>query len=114
MLALDHVIADMGLGPYDMPRGYIWYSHMLLSELPPPLGPVFTDMHSTPFSQRSTYAHVLEFDETGPIRIESMFPLGESGFIGFNGTMTPILDPNYFSMVPFFDPFVHRPFPLFD
>jgi penicillin amidase len=114
VLALDNVIADMGLGPYDMPRGYIWYSHMLLASLPPPLGPAFTDMHGTPFSQRSTYAHVVEFGENGPIRIESMFPLGESGFMNFNGTTTPDFDPNFWSMVPVYDSFMPRPFPLFD
>jgi penicillin amidase len=114
VLALDNVIAAEGLGPYDMPRGYIWYSHMLLSNLPPPIGPGFTDVHATPFSQRSTYAHCVEFGPEGPVRIESMFPLGESGFIGFDGTMTPIFDPHNFSMVPAYDPFMPRPFPTFE
>jgi len=114
VLALDNVIADMGLGPYDMPRGYIWYSHDLLSQLDPPIGPIFTDMHSTPYSDRSTYAHVVEFGEDGPLRIESMFPLGESGTIWFNGTFAPLFDPNFFSMTPYYDAFAPRSFPLFD
>jgi len=114
ILALDNVIADMGLGPYEVPRGYIWYSHPLLSELDPPIGPIFEDFHATPFSSRSTYAHVVELDETGPIRIESMLPLGESGMIWFNGTFAPVFDPNFFSMTPFFDTFTPRTFPLFD
>jgi penicillin amidase len=111
--ALDNVLGTVGLWPYNIPRGTIDYSHMLLSELPPPLGPAFTDMWSTPFSQRSTYAHVVEFGESGPVRIESMFPLGESGHMDFNGTMLPTMDPNFFSMVPAYDPFMPRPFPLF-
>ena len=114
VLALDNVITDMGLGPYDVERGYIWYSHMLLSELDPPIGPAFTDMHATPRSQRSTYAHVVEFGEDGPVRIESMFPLGQSGHIGFNGTFDPVFDANFFSMVPYYDAFAPRTFPLFD
>jgi penicillin G amidase len=66
-----------------------------------------------PFSSRSTYADCVEFGAWGPIRIESMFPLGESGYIpaDFNGTN---FDPNFFSMTPIFDPFEPRPFPLFN
>jgi penicillin amidase len=47
------------------------------------------------------------------VRIESMFPLGESGHMDFNGTMLPTMDPNFFSMVPVYDTFMPRPFPLF-
>ncbi len=49
----------------------------------------------------------------GPVRIESMFPLGESGATYYNGTLTPTFDPNFFSMTPAYDPFMPRPFPLF-
>jgi penicillin amidase len=107
--ALDNVIADMGLGPYDAPRGTIVFGHTLLGAL----DPAFAEIHSIPYANRSTYAHVVEFDETGPIRIESMFPLGESGQLWFDGTSTPVFDPNFFSMAPAYDPFLHRPFPLF-
>ena len=108
--ALDNVIADMGLGPYDAPRGSIVFGHTLLGAL----DPAFAEIHSIPYANRSTYAHVVEFDETGPIRIESMFPLGESGQLWFDGTSTPVFDPNFFSMAPAFDPFLPRPFPPFD
>jgi penicillin amidase len=101
--ALDNVIEHQGLGPYNEPRGYIPYVH-----------PVFGQLWETPYSVRSTYAQVVELDMNGPIRIESMFPLGESGMFWFNGTFTPDPDPNAFSMVPVFDPFMPRPFPLFD
>ena len=67
-----------------------------------------------PFSSRSTYAHVLEYGADGPLRIESMFPLGESGGFYYQGTFVPIIDPNFFSMAPVYDPFMPRPFPLFD
>jgi penicillin amidase len=108
--ALDNVIEHAGLGPYNEPRGTIDYTHDLLANL----DPAFEAFHSTPFSSRSTYAHVVEFDETGPIRIESMFPLGESGQLWFDGTTTPIFDPNYLTMIPPYDSFMPRSFPLFD
>jgi len=103
VLALDNVIADIGLGPYHAERGEIVYSH-----------PIFGEVWRTPFSSRSTYAHCVEFDSNGPARIESMFPLGESGALYFNGYTTPVFDPNFFSMVPVFDAFMPRPFPLFN
>jgi len=108
--ALDNVLAQMGLGPYNAPRGNIVYGHTLLAGL----DPAFAAIHSTPFSSRSTYAHVVEFDETGPIRIESMFPLGQSGQLWFTGFIDPVFDPNFFSMAPAFDPFMPRDFPIFD
>ena len=101
--ALDNVMATMGLGPYNAPRGEIVYRH-----------PIFGEFWRTPFSSRSTYAHCVEFDGNGPARIESMFPLGESGALYFNGYTTPVFDPNYFSMVPVYDAFMPRPFPLFN
>jgi len=111
--ALDNVIEHAGLGPYNVPRGTIDFAHPLLSNLPPPEGDFFSRMWAIPWSSRSTYAHVVEFGENGPIRIESMFPLGESGAMYYNGTMTPTFDPNFYSMTPFYDPFMPRPFPLF-
>ncbi len=110
VLALDNVIADMGLGPYNEPRGTITYSHGVFN-FSPILGPIYD---GTPFASRSTYAQALELDMNGPMRIESMFPLGESGAMYYNGTLTPTFDPNFFSMVPAFDSFMPRPFPLFD
>ena len=103
VLALDNVIASIGLGPYNAQRGEIVYRH-----------PIFGEFWRTPFSSRSTYAHCVEYDMNGPARIESMFPLGESGALYFAGTTTPEFDPHAFSMVPVFDPFMPRPFPLFD
>ena len=50
----------------------------------------------------------------GPIRIESMFPLGQSGQLWFDGTSMPIFDPNYLTMIPPYDSFMPRSFPLFD
>ena len=47
----------------------------------------------------------VELDSTGPIRIESLFPMGESG---------NIFSPHFRSMNKLFDSFEHRPFPLFD
>ncbi|MEN8162705.1 MAG: penicillin acylase family protein [Acidobacteriota bacterium] len=114
VLALDNTIAAMGLGPYGAERGTIVYGHELLSKLDPLLGTNFGSIHSMPFSSRSTYAHVLEYGADGPLRIESMFPLGESGGFYYQGSFVPIIDPNFFSMAPVYDPFMPRPFPLFD
>ncbi len=108
--ALDNVIADIGLGPYNVPRGYDTYGHALLGAL----DPAFKAVHATPKAARSAYAHVVEFGEDGPVRIESMFQLGESGAMYFNGTLTPTFDPNNFSMAPFYDSWTLRSFPLFD
>jgi len=103
--ALDTTLASLSTKPWGTwgkdQRGVITYRHDIL-------GPV----HTMPFSSRSTYAHCVEFGTCGPIRIESMFPLGESGTILFNGT-SPVYDANFFSMTPIFDQFIHRPFPLF-
>jgi penicillin amidase len=101
--ALDNTIAAIGLGPYNAQRGFIVYTH-----------PIFGKFWQTPFSSRSTYAHCVEFDSNGPARIESMFPLGQSGALYFAGTTTPSFDPHCFSMVPVYDPFMPRSFPLFD
>lgn len=110
VMALDNVIATMGLGPYNAPRGNIVFGHQVLSQV----NPAFGAIHSIPFSSRSTYAHCVEFDSNGPARIESMFPLGESGQVNFTGYFTPTFDRNFFSMAPAFDPFLPRPFPLFN
>jgi len=110
VLALDNVLAAIGPGGYNAPRGYIVFGHDILA----PIDPAFGAIHSIPFSSRSTFAHCVEFDMNGPLRIESMFPLGQSGQLWFDGTSTPIFDANYFSMAPAYDPFMPRPFPLFD
>ena len=101
--ALDNVIADMGLGPYNVERGYITYTHQ-----------IFGQVWQTPLSNRSTYAQVVEFDMNGPIRIESMFPLGESGEVLPDQYGQAWFNPNFFSMIPAFDSFMPRPFPLFE
>jgi penicillin amidase len=102
--ALDTVLVMLGDRPWGInARGVITYDHALL-------GPV----HTTPLSQRSTYAHIVEFGHAGPSRIESMFPLGESGTILGDPVSGPSFDPHFFSMTPEFDSFEPRVFPLFD
>ena len=116
--ALDNVIEHAGLGPYNEPRGTIEHVHGIF-DLVEIIGPLWTQ---TPYSSRSTYAQAVEYDMNGPIRIESMFPLGESGGLYYNGIYEPLSpfltwptpDDNFYSMVPFFDAFMTRPFPLFD
>jgi penicillin amidase len=116
--ALDNVIEHAGLGPYNEPRGTIEHVHGVF-DIVEIIGPLWTQ---TPYSSRSTYAQAVEYDMNGPIRIESMFPLGESGGLYYNGIYEPLSpfltyptpDDNFYSMVPFFDAFMTRPFPLFD
>ncbi len=100
--ALDNVLAQLGPRPWGKARGFIRFKHDILGEV-----------HATPYANRSTYAHVVEFGPSGPVRIESMFPLGESGTILMDQFGAPKYDPNFFSMAPVFDAFAPRPFPLF-
>jgi penicillin amidase len=101
--ALDNVLDDLGAIPWgENARGTIAFNHDLLGEV-----------WEIPFSSRSTYAHCVEFEATGPIAIESMFPLGESGTILVGAGGAPEFDPNFFSMTPVYDDFSHREFPLF-
>jgi len=97
--ALNNVLGTLpsGIGK----RGLITYSHSLIGTV-----------HAGPFSSRSTYAHCVKYNRSGPVRIESMFPLGESGTI-LGAPPYPVFDANFFSMTPVFDPFEPRPFPLF-
>ena len=98
--ALENVMDTYGGEiPSTEPRGEIVYTHDIL-------GPV---CDPTPYSSRSTYAHVVEFGRKGPIRIESMFPLGESGNISIDAEP----DANFCSMEDIFNAFAPREFPLF-
>lgn len=101
--ALNDVLADIGLGPYNAPRGDIVYQH-----------PIFGPIWSTPFGLRSTYAQCVEMGPQGPTKIGSFFPLGPSGDIRLKPNNTLEFSPYYFSMTPFFDSFTLRQFPLFE
>ena len=100
--ALDKTLTDLGTRPWGTSkRGVITYNHEMLGPL-----------HQMPTSSRSTYAHCVEMGSSGPVRIESMLPLGESGTILMDETGSPVFDPNFFSMSPVYDGFQHRDFPL--
>lgn len=103
VLALDNVLSQLGPRPWGEARGKIRYIH-----------PVLGEIGTTPFASRSTYAHCVEMGPDGPVRIESMFPLGESGDIRMDQYGLPVYDPNFFSMKNLFDSFTHRTFPLFN
>ncbi len=101
--ALDNVLGDLGARPWgNNERGIITFNHDMLRLV-----------WEIPFSSRSTYAHCVEFGVTGPVGIESMFPLGESGTILMGEIGAPVFDDNFFSMTPVYDDFSHREFPLF-
>lgn len=102
--ALDNALTALGDRPWGVGRrGEITYQHDMI-------GPV----HTMPFSSRSSYAHCVEMGAEGPVRIDSMFLLGESGNIIMNPDGTPEFDPNFFSMTDVYDKFVYRNFPLFN
>jgi penicillin amidase len=102
LLALDNTLAALGDRPWGTgQRGEIDYNHDMLGLV-----------HTTPFSSRSTYAHCVEMGQNGPVRIESMFPLGESGNILMNTDGSPAFDANFFSMTGVFDLFEPRDFPI--
>jgi len=109
--ALDNVLAELGARPWGAgARGEINFNHPVLETFGAGL------VHTMPRSSRSTYAQCVEFGPDGPVRIESMLPLGESGDIQTGPLLffTPVFDPHFLSMTEVFDGFVHRPFPLFD
>lgn len=103
--ALDNVLAGWDDLPAEtFERGYIDYTHDMIGHV-----------WSTPKSSRSTYAHCVEYGKEGPVRIESMFPLGESGQLWINpdNPGIPVPDTHFFSLTPEFDNFAPRDFPLF-
>ncbi|MCF8025274.1 MAG: penicillin acylase family protein [Desulfobacteraceae bacterium] len=103
--ALDNALAKLGGRPWGVnKRGTIEFKHELLDKV----------VHTIPFASRSTYAHCVEMDYDGPKRIESMFPLGESGNILADPNGEPQFDAHFFSMTTVFDPFAYRQFPTFD
>lgn len=106
--ALDNVLARLQLSqrPWGTgKRGLIPFTHPLLGGMNP--------IHAIPDASRSTYAQCVEYSGSGPIRIESMFPLGQSGTITANAQGEPVFDAHFFSMTEYFDAFTHRDFPLF-
>jgi len=108
LAALDNTIATLGSRPWGIgARGEITFNHAVLANIGSGV------VHTMPFSSRSTYAHCVEFGTEGPVRIESMFPLGESGMV-LGDPVFWSLHPHFLSMTEVFDGFVHRPFPLFD
>ena len=102
--ALDQALAELGDQPWgEGERDEIHLTHSMVGEV-----------HSFPYACRSTYAHCVEMGSSGPLRIESMFPLGESGTITMGAGGAPVFDDHFFTMAPVFDTFAHRSFPLFE
>ena len=100
--ALDATLSNLGERPWRVgQRDEIILEHDLLGEV-----------HSLPYSSRSTFAHIVEFAPEGPVRVESMFLLGESGTILMDDMGAPVFDDNFFSMAPIYDTFAHRAFPV--
>lgn len=101
--ALDNTLTALGASPWGAnKRGVIEYKHAMLGKV-----------WEMPFSSRSTYAHTVEYAGTGPFKIQSMFPLGESGNILAGGGGAPVFDANFYTMTGVYDGFVYRDFPLF-
>ena len=108
LAALDNTIATLGPQPWGIgARGEITFNHPVLAGIGAGV------VHTMPRSSRSTYAQCVEIGPGGPVRIESMIPLGESGMI-FGNPIAWTLSPHFLSMTEVFDGFAHRPFPLFE
>jgi len=108
LAALDNTIATLGAQPWGIgARGETTFNHPVLEIIGSGV------VHTMPRSSRSTYAQCVEFGSEGPVRIESMIPLGESGAV-LGDPISWSLHPHFLSMTEVFDGFVHRPFPLFD
>lgn len=103
VLALDDTLAQLGPRPWNQTRATIDY-----------IGSVVGEVWSAPWLDRSTYAQVVEIGPQGPVRIESMIPLGESGTIYMGPTGEPVFDEFYFGFTEIFDGFQPRPFPIFE
>lgn len=109
LTALDSTLASLGSQPWGLnARGEITFTHPVLASIGSGV------VHVMPRSSRSTYGQCIEYGTTGPVRIESMIPLGESGMIFGDALLTPTLHPHFLSMTPVFDGFAHRDFPLFE
>ncbi|TSA48099.1 MAG: penicillin acylase family protein [Deltaproteobacteria bacterium] len=101
--ALDNTLATLGARPWGTnKRGVETFNHAMLGKV-----------WEMPLSSRSTYAHIIEYASSGPIKIQSMFPLGESGNISAGAGGAPVFDAHFFTMTDVFDGFVYRDFPLF-
>lgn len=100
--ALDNTLTTLGARPWSIDRGVIPFNHAMLGKV-----------WEMPFSSRSTYAHTVEYASSGPLKIQSMFPLGESGNISVGAGGAPVFDANFFTMTDVYDGFVYRDFPLF-
>jgi penicillin amidase len=104
--ALDNTLTTLGAKPWGTnKRSVITYNHALMGKV-----------WEMPFSSRSTYAHTVEYSSAGPVKIQSMFPLGESGNISGTPPAAPAasdFNAHFFSMTSVYDGFVYRDFPLF-
>lgn len=108
--ALDEALAAMGERPWAVgARPLTSYNHPLfgdLTEVVPEL--------ATPFSNRATWAQVVEYGPDGPVRAGSHFLLGQSGHVGFDAEGMPVLNPLNFAMMPYFISFQMWPSTLFE
>ena len=110
LATVDELLATYGSGPWGTgARSSFTYPHT-------PFGPIAAPPLSlttpTPASKRATYAMCVEYDNSGPIRIDSVFALGQSGTITGNPASFTV-DEFAFSMKEDFDNFSLRSFPLF-
>ena len=147
--ALDESLTELGDRPWGQgKRGYIAINHAVvtnvkqstiyaLNTMPDSMTKTYliqnltiSNLWNIPLSSRSTYAQCVEFGSEGPERIESFFPLGQSGYINWQMLLARDTDPlfkhftaphqtnyyhkHFFDMsIKYFDKFVHRSFPLF-
>jgi len=147
--ALDESLSELGERPWGIDRrGTIQINHPVLTEIKSliihqinntmPASITKTtllnalnqsNLWKIPFGGRSTYAQCVEFGSSGPTRIESFFPLGQSAYIDqqlsykiandlqifISPHLTAYFHKHFFDMsIQYFDNFEHRSFPLFN
>ena len=89
------------------PRGYIDFNHPIISRI------IGRPVAQVPFSNRATYAQIIQLLPSG-IRGESIFTLGQSGFIHLVPTTGGFrFDAHFFDQKPLYERFEYKPMPLY-
>jgi penicillin amidase len=84
------------------PRDIVRFRHVLYPAVPE-LGSMFD-------SDRDTYAQFVAF--TNPVQAGNIFVLGQSGFIQLGPGGTPVVSPNFTSLLDLYRGFQYKPMPI--
>ena len=103
IMALDNVLDTLGEAPWNVSRERLVFEHKMIGKV--------ADM---PWINGAPFNQLVEIGSDGPVRIESLLPLGQSGDIRLDtATMKPVFDEHFFSFNDNFKNFQFYSFPLF-